>query len=316
MLSAGQDPVDSLNTMICILSGGTGTPKLLGGFDPQDICVIVNTAEDVTVSGIYVSPDVDTVVYTLAGLIDHTKWYGQKNDTYHCYDMMCELGYREVLKIGDRDRGLKLFRTHCLDQGIPLSVITQTILEKLGVQTPVFPMSDDRVTTQIFTEDEILLFHRFWVVKRAAVTVTGVTYQGIEQARPVKKALEYMRNSDFVLIGPSNPITSIGPIIAMEEYEKLLQKKVVVGVSPMIGTAPVSGPTGVLMKGMGCRTDCVGVASLYKNFLDRFIIHPSDVQYREEIENLGITVYTHDILLDSLEKKRRLAACIKEVAAY
>jgi LPPG:FO 2-phospho-L-lactate transferase len=302
--------------MICILSGGTGTPKLLGGFDPEDICVIVNTAEDVTISGIYVSPDVDTVVYTLAGLIDDTKWYGQKNDTFHCYDMMCELGYTEVLKIGDRDRGLKLFRTHCLKQGIPLSEITRIILRRLGVKTPVFPMSDDRVTTQISTEDDVLLFHEFWVVKRAAVTVTGVTYRGIEQARPVREAMEYMKDSDFVLIGPSNPVTSIGPIIAMDDYQKMLQNKVVVGISPMIGTAPVSGPTDVLMKGLGCRTDCVGVATLYKDFLDIFIIHPSDIQFREEIEDLGITVHIQDILLNSPQKTHRLVEFVKEVAAY
>jgi len=302
--------------MICILSGGTGTPKLLGGFDPSDICVIVNTAEDVSVSGIYVSPDLDTVVYTLAGLIDDTKWYGQKNDTYNCYDMMCRLGHTEVLRIGDRDRGLKLFRTVCMSKGIPLSVITKTILERLSIEAPVFPMSDHRVTTRISTEDGDLFFHEFWVVKRAAVTVTDVVYLGIEQAHPVKEALEHMKNSDFVLIGPSNPITSIGPIIAMEEYREVLSEKPVVGISPMIGKAPVSGPTGVLMKGLGYRTDCVGVASLYKDFLDAFIIHPTDITYREEIEAMGITVHTGDILLDSPEKKTRLVEYIRKVVAY
>jgi LPPG:FO 2-phospho-L-lactate transferase len=230
--------------------------------------------------------------------------------------MMCRLGHTEVLRIGDRDRGLKLFRTVCMSKGIPLSVITKTILERLSIETPVFPMSDHRVTTRISTEDGDLFFHEFWVVKRAAVTVTDVVYLGIEQAHPVKEALEHMKNSDFVLIGPSNPITSIGPIIAMEEYREVLREKLVVGISPMIGKAPVSGPTGVLMKGLGYRTDCVGVASLYKDFLDAFIIHPTDITYREEIEAMGITVHTWDILLDSPEKKTRLVEYIRKVVAY
>ncbi|MBU7043275.1 MAG: 2-phospho-L-lactate transferase [Theionarchaea archaeon] len=302
--------------MICILSGGTGTPKLLGGFDPADMCIIVNTAEDVSVSGIYVSPDVDTVVYTLAGLIDDTKWYGQKNDTYHCYDMMCALGHTEVLRIGDKDRGLKLFRTVCLNRGMPLSAVTTAILEKLAVKTPVFPMTDDEVTTLISTDEGELLFHQFWIEKRAAVTVTRVTYRGIEHARAVPEALECMQDSDCVLVGPSNPVTSIGPIIAMEEYRRMLREKVVVGISPTIGTGPVSGPTGVLMQGLGYRTDCVGVAALYQDFLDTFIIHPSDAHFSEEIESLGITVHTHDILLDSPQKKEHLAAYVKEVGAY
>ncbi|MBU7033148.1 MAG: 2-phospho-L-lactate transferase [Theionarchaea archaeon] len=302
--------------MICILSGGTGTPKLLGGFNPSDICIIVNTGEDVSISGIYVSPDLDTVVYTLAGLVDDSKWYGQKDDTYNCYDMMCRLGHTEVLRIGDRDRGLKLYRTVCMSEGVPLSVITKTILERLSIETPVFPMSDHRVTTKIYTEEGELFFHEFWVVKRAAVTVTDVEYMGIQQARPVPEALEYMNHSDFILVGPSNPITSIGPIIGMKEYREVLREHPVVGISPMIEKAPISGPTGVLMKGMGYRTDCVGVASLYRDFLDAFIIHPTDITYREEIEAMGITVHTHDILLDSQEKKGSLARYIKKVMAY
>ena len=296
--------------MICILSGGTGTPKLLQACD--NVCVIVNTAEDVWVSGLYVSPDLDTVLYTLAGIIDDKKWYGQKNDTYHCYDMMRQLGYTELLKIGDKDRGLKLVRTLLLKE-LPLSQVTEKMRDSLGIKTPVFPMSDDRVTTNVYTDKGVLSFHEFWVVKRAKVTVTDIVYKGVETAQCVQKALQYMDESHCVLIGPSNPVTSIGPIIALDGYRKMLHKKVVVGVSPMIGESPFSGPTGVLMRGLQYQTNCVGVAEMYKDFLDVFIIHATDTKYKKAIEDMGITVYVKDILFDSFEKKKALLNFVEDI---
>ncbi len=298
--------------MMCILSGGTGTPKLLEGIKTP-FCVIVNTGEDVIISGLYVSPDLDTVVYTLAGLIDDTKWYGQKDDTYNGHEMMASLGYRELLKIGDKDRGLKLWRTLLLQEGIPLSEVTERILKALSIETPVFPMSDERVTTKIITDTEVLSFHEFWIGKRAQIEVKDVILEGIEKATPVAKALKCMKNSEFVLLGPSNPVTSIGPIISIRGYKDILKKKKVVAISPMIGEAPFSGPTGVLMRGLHYETTCVGVAEMYKDFLDIFIIHTTDAHYKKEIEELGITVYILDILLDSLEKKKSLINFVERV---
>lgn len=298
--------------MMCILSGGTGTPKLLEGIDTP-FCVIVNTGEDVVISGLYVSPDLDTVVYTLAGLIDDTKWYGQKDDTYNCHEMMASLGYRELLKIGDKDRGLKLWRTLLLQEGVPLSQVTERILKALSIETPVFPMSDERVTTKIITDTEVLSFHEFWIGKRAQIEVKDVILEGIEKAFPVAKALKCMENSEFVLLGPSNPVTSIGPIISIKGYKDILKKKEVVAISPMIGEAPFSGPTGVLMRGLHYETTCVGVAEMYRDFLDIFIIHTTDAHYKKEIEKMGITVYIQDILLNSLEKKKSLVNFVERV---
>ena len=299
--------------MITILSGGTGTPKLLEGIE-SPVCIIVNTGEDVCVSGLYVSPDLDTVVYTLAGLIDDNKWYGQKDDTYNCHEFLAALGYKELLKIGDRDRGLKLYRTLLMKKGLPLSEATEMILKALKIEIPVFPMSDQKVTTKIITDMEELSFHEFWILKRAQVTVKNVILEGVEKAQPVEKALTYMQKSDFVLLGPSNPVTSIGPIINIKGYRDVLKEKKVVGISPMIGEAPFSGPTGVLMRGLNYETTCVGVAEMYRDFLDIFIIHKTDQKYREKIEKMGITVCVEDILLDSLEKKRNLAQCVERAA--
>jgi LPPG:FO 2-phospho-L-lactate transferase len=298
--------------MICILSGGTGTPKLLEAFD-ENICIIVNTGEDVTISGLYVSPDLDTVIYTVTGLIDDTKWYGQKNDTYNCYDMMKLLGYEELLKIGDRDRGLNLFRTLLMKKGKLLSEVTERISEQLNIHIPIFPMSDDRVTTRICTDTEVLSFHEFWIKRRAKVAVRNVIFEGAEKAVPVQKALTFMKESDYVLIGPSNPVTSIGPICAIEEYRALLEKKEVVAISPMMGEAPFSGPTGVLMEGLGYQPNCVGVAKIYKDFCDIFIIHNTDSHYKKKIEAMGITVYVQDIHFDSSEKKKAVAKFLEEI---
>lgn len=297
--------------MICILSGGTGTPKLLEGVT-LPFCVIVNTAEDVFVSGLYVSPDVDTVLYTLAGIVNDT-WYGQKNDTYNCYEMMASLGYTELLKIGDKDRGLKLARTIRMKEGYSLSEVTDQFLKAFRIEVPISPMSDDRVTTQIYTDTEVLSFHEFWVTRRAQVDVKNVVFEGIEKARPVKKALDCMKKADLVLVGPSNPVTSIGPIIAMKEYRTLLREKKTVAVSPMIGETPFSGPAGVLMQALGYKTNCTGVAEMYKDFCTYFIIHKTDVKYTKEIEGMGMTVYVEDILLDSLEKKRNLMKCVENL---
>jgi LPPG:FO 2-phospho-L-lactate transferase len=291
--------------MLCILSGGTGTPKMLTGISAE-YGIIVNTGEDLWISGVYVSPDLDTVVYTLAGMVDDSKWYGQKEDTYFCHEMMKSLGYTELLKIGDKDRGLKLFRTLLMKDGVPLSQVTQKILRALQVDVPVFPMSDDKVTTRIYSGSDVLTFHEFWVARRAQVTVTNVEYEGIETARPIEKAVTLMKESKAILVGPSNPVTSIGPIIGMKAYRDILRKKVVVGISPMIGEAPFSGPTGVLMRGLGIKTNCVGVAEVYQDFLDIFIIHKTDKKYKPVLEDMGLTVYSEDVLLDSLEKKKAL----------
>ena len=277
------------------------------------MCIIVNTAEDVYVSGLYVSPDLDTVVYTLAGIIDDTKWYGQKGDTYECYTMMDSLGYTELLKIGDRDRGLKLYRTLLMREGLSLSEVTERTLRALNISTPVFPMSDQRVTTRIMTDSGELSFHEFWVKKRARVTVKDVILEGIENAQPVKKAAECMKKSEYVLVGPSNPVTSIGPITAIKEYKTMLKEKKVVAISPMIGEAPFSGPTAVLMRGLNYKTTCVGVAEMYRDFLDVFIIHKTDKKYKKDIEKMGITVYDYDILLDSHQKKKNLLAFVERV---
>lgn len=266
--------------MLTVLSGGTGTPKLLQGLSqllkPEELSVIVNTGEDVEVSGLHVSPDLDTVVYTLAGIINEETWYGIRGDTFFCHEALKRLGHVELLRIGDRDRATKLYRTLMLRQGKPLSTITKYLCERFGVRVGVMPMSDERVQTLVNTEAGIMQFHEFWVVRRANDRVRSVKFEGAEDAKPAPGVLEALERSEVIIIGPSNPVTSIGPMLAVKEIREVLSsnRERVVAVSPIVGNAPVSGPADVLMEGLGYEVSPVGVARFYRGVTGRWECHP------------------------------------------
>ncbi|MEM2507829.1 MAG: 2-phospho-L-lactate transferase [Candidatus Hadarchaeales archaeon] len=304
--------------MITVLSGGTGTPKLIQGLtkivDQRNLRIIVNTGEDTEISGLYVSPDIDTVVYTLAGIVNEETWYGISGDTFSCYEMLKVLGEKELLRIGDKDRAVKLYRTLKMREGWSLSRITGEICRTLGVKAIVLPMSDDRVRTVIHTEEGDLSFHEFWVARRANVNVKNVTFENLENARPAPGVLEAIDESSLVIIGPSNPVTSIGPIIGVREIGKKLMKnrEKVVAVSPIIGNAPVSGPAGILMKALKYEVNPVGVAKIYRQFIKTIFVDKSDHYLAPEIERLGISVESADLFLPDIESRERLARKILE----
>jgi LPPG:FO 2-phospho-L-lactate transferase len=255
--------------MLTVLSGGTGTPKLLQGIiqlvKHEELSIIVNTAEDVEISGLHVSPDLDTVMYTLAGVVNEDTWYGIHGDTFERHEELRLQGKPELLRIGDRDREVKRYRTDLLKQEKTLSEATRELCMRFGVRVRVMPMSDDYVRTRIGTEAGSLSFHEFWVARRARDRVTDVRFEGIEFARPAPGVLDAIRKSDAVIIGPSNPVTSIGPIVAIREIREALvqMRERVLAVSPIVGGAPVSGPAGVLMEGLGCEVSPLGVARIY-----------------------------------------------------
>lgn len=299
--------------MLTILSGGTGTPKLLRGLDrilPQEeLSVIVNTGEDVEVSGLYVSPDLDSVTYTMAGTIDEDVWYGISEDTFFCHEMLGELGHDELLRIGDKDRGLKLYRTLKLRQGLPLSQTTRDICRKLGVKANIMPMSDDRVTTEIYTNEGPMSFHEFWVVRRAKDAVKDVKILQADGAKPAPGVVEAIEEAEGILIGPSNPVTSIGPIIAIKEIQSALERsrERVLTISPILGDSPVSGPTGVLMRGLGLEVSPLGVARIYRDVSGSFMLHQEDENFAGKIEDLGMSTFLDDLMMTDLESMKRLA---------
>lgn len=305
--------------MLAILSGGTGTPKLIHGFSrllkPEDLSVIANTGEDLVVSDLHVSPDIDTVTYTLAGIVDEDKWYGIRGDTFFCHEMLKRLGQTELLRIGDRDRATIIYRTVALKQGKKLSQATREICDRLAVRVNVLPMSDDKVQTLIHTEAGTLTFHEFLIVRGASDKVLGVSFEGAENAKPAPGVIEALQAAKLILIGPSNPVTSIGPILAVKEIRKYLleNRDKVLAVSPIIRGKPVSGPAGALMQGVGQEVTPRGVAQMYRDVAANILIDQNDSQFAQSIVELDMRAMFADLLMPDYAARVKLARTILQL---
>ncbi|MFB3764941.1 MAG: 2-phospho-L-lactate transferase [Methanotrichaceae archaeon] len=258
-----------------VLSGGTGTPKLLLGLKellaPSDLSIVVNTAEDLWISGNFVSPDVDTVLYTLAGIIDDSKWWGIKGDSFHTYEFLRTLGRHEILALGDKDRAAHIFRSEILRNGATLSDSTAVLAKALGIKQKVLPMTDDPVSTFITTPEGEMHFQEFWVRNKGIPEVISIRFQGIEDAQPSPGFLELLSKEETVIIGPSNPVTSIGPILALHGVRDALLGKKVIAISPFVGNKPVSGPAARFMRARGVSTNDEGVAAMLGR-IDTFVV--------------------------------------------
>ena len=258
-----------------VLSGGTGTPKLLRGLKeilpPEELSVVVNTAEDLWISGNYVSPDVDSVLYTLADLIDEKRWWGIKGDRTLTHDFLVVLGVDEKLTLGDKDRAVHIFRSDLLRRGVSLSMATEALARALGVKQKVVPMTDDAVSTDIITAQGIMHFQEFWVSQRGRPVVKSVVFTGLERAIPSQGFLDLLEREESVLIGPSNPVTSIGPILALPGVLERLRDKKILAISPLVGGEPVSGPVAKFMQACGVPADDSGVAKLLGR-IDVFVV--------------------------------------------
>jgi len=306
--------------LLTVLSGGTGTPKLLQGIarllEPEELSIIVNTAEDIEVSGLHVAPDLDSVMYTLAGIVNEETWYGIRGDTFACHELLGILGEKELLRIGDRDRAVKLRRTLLLRRGKALSEVTRELCKSLVVRANVMPMSDDRVQTRIETKSGTLSFHRFWVVRHGDDKVKGVSFKGIENARPAPGVLKAIEKAKAILIGPSNPVTSIGPILAIAEIrEAIVQKRErVLAVSPIVGNAAVSGPAGALMQGLGYEVSPLGVARMYQGVVGTLVIDRGDEGHALAVQELGINPAFADLLMPDLSSRIGLAREVLSLA--
>ncbi|AKB41734.1 MULTISPECIES: 2-phospho-L-lactate transferase [Methanosarcina] len=297
-----------------IFSGGTGTPKLLDGLKEilpeEELTVVVNTAEDLWVSGNLISPDLDTVLYLFSDQIDRKRWWGIENDTFGTYERMKELGIEEGLKLGDRDRATHIIRSNIIRDGASLTDSTVKLSSLFGIKANILPMSDDPVSTYIETAEGIMHFQDFWIGKRGEPDVRGVDIRGVSEASISPKVLEAFEKEENILIGPSNPITSIGPIISLPGMKDLLKKKKVVAVSPIIGNAPVSGPAGKLMPACGLEVSSMGVAEYYQDFLDVFVFDERDRADEFAFERLGCHASRADTLMTSTEKSKELAEIV------
>jgi LPPG:FO 2-phospho-L-lactate transferase len=291
-----------------VLSGGTGTPKLLTGLkelvDPENLSVVVNTAEDLWISGNLVSPDVDTVLYTLADIVDDVRWWGIRRDSFHTTSFLRTLGNPELLSLGDNDRAVHIFRSELIRQGFSLSSATQVLAKALGIKQNVLPMTDDHVSTMITTPDGEMHFQDFWVGFGGEPDVVSLRFQGIDQATPCPRFLELLEKEDQVLFGPSNPVTSIGPILALPGVRERLKGKKIVAISPLVSNKPVSGPAAKFMDAVGVSADDDGVAALL-GYPDVFVVDKIS-SYRGDCVRL-------DTFMKDRDDSKRLARSIIEL---
>jgi LPPG:FO 2-phospho-L-lactate transferase len=299
--------------MIVVLTGGTGGAKLIEGLaaeiDPTQLTVICNTGDDSLFHGLYVSPDIDTITYTLAGLNDGERGWGILGDTFTVLEQLRRLGNETWFNIGDKDFATHITRSCLMAEGLTLAQATEHIRAALGVKATILPMSNERVETRVVTPEGELSFQEFFVKERWSRDVEAVRFIGAERCQPAPGVLAAIRQSSAVVIAPSNPVTSIGPILAVSEIRKALRHSVVnvVGVSPIIGRAAISGPAHKLMAAQGLEPTAFGVADSYRDLLNRFVIDREDRELRRRIESLGIRVLETAIRMTSIADKRRLA---------
>ncbi|OPX67453.1 MAG: 2-phospho-L-lactate transferase [Methanoregulaceae archaeon PtaB.Bin056] len=266
--------------MITFLSGGTGTPKLIRGMrrhlPDHEISVVVNTAEDVWMSGGFVSPDIDTLIYLFSGLLNTSSWWGQEGDTFITHHELQRLDGGEYIAIGDRDRAVHLLRGEYLKRGMTLTAATAQLCTSLGVRAQILPMADTPVETVVSCSGREIHFQEYWVRHRGALPIEGVRRRWAAPPVATPAVVSAIGAAEAVIIGPSNPITSILPILECRGVPEALEEVPVVAVSPFIGHAPVSGPAAALMRARGLSPDSAATRDLYAGFLDHFIQDSSD----------------------------------------
>jgi LPPG:FO 2-phospho-L-lactate transferase len=300
--------------MVTVLAGGVGAARFLEGVvqvvPPEEVTAIVNTGDDMTMHGLHISPDLDIVTCTLAGVIDQGQGWGIADDTAECMTWLGKLGGPVWFKLGDRDLALHIRRTELLRAGYTLSEVTAQLRRALDVAVRILPMSDDPVETFVDTPDGAVHFEEYLVRRRAQDQVRGVVFRGVEAARPAPGVLEAIHAADAVLIAPSNPIVSVGTILAVPGIRAALQATAapVVAVSPIVGGAAIKGPAAPLLRAAGYTVSALGVAHCYHGLIDTLVIDCLDESLADDIRRLGVDVVVTDTIMRGLEEKRALAA--------
>jgi len=300
--------------LITILAGGSGSVKMVRGFASQrtDINVVTNVGDNYWLYGMYICPDIDTITYGLADLLDHDKGWGIKKDTFGFLRQMEIFGEETWFRIGDRDTATHLTRTNMLKNGKSLSYITKWMCEKLSIEIKIVPVTDNTVETRIITDRGDLHLQEFWVKHRGLDEVKGIEYQGAEKVRPNPDAMNAIHDSNLIVIAPGNPLTSIGPLLAIKGIRKELAKKKnkVVAISPIIGNSAISGPTGKYLEAAGIEVSALGVAKMYADVCSNIIIDTKDHALTKKIESLNINVHETKIKMTTKQSEDALASSI------
>jgi LPPG:FO 2-phospho-L-lactate transferase len=306
--------------MIVVLAGGVGAARFLQGVvqvvPQEELVVIANTGDDREFYGLHVSPDVDIVMYTLAGLVNESQGWGIRDDTYATMQQLTSYGNEDWFQLGDRDLATHIHRTQRLRQGKTLSEVTDEIRERLGLKLRILPMSDQSVQTHVQTPAGLLHFEEYFVKRRCSDPVQNVEFVGASAAKAAPGVLDAIKEAEAILIAPSNPIVSIGSILAVPGIHDMLHEAsgMVVAVSPIIGGAPIKGPADKLMSGLHMEVSAVGVARSYRDFLDVMVIDQQDARLLDRIEDLGIPALATDTIMRDMETKAALARTVLKAA--
>jgi len=306
-----------------ILSGGVGGAKLVAGFDAllnsSKLRVIANTADDFVHLSLNISPDIDTLMYTLAGIANPATGWGIVDETFECMDSIDRLGGETWFRLGDKDLATHLQRTLWLQQGKSLSEVTELLCTALGIKTPIIPMSNDNVSTRVHTDEGVLAFQDYFVRRRAAPAVNRLVYAGADTATISSAARDALSRDSLkgIVITPSNPYLSIDPILAVKGIREALRETSapVVAVSPIVGGRALKGPTAKIMNELGLESSALTIAKHYHGIIDGLIIDHADSALADDIEALGIKVCISNTVMTDIISKKDLAAAVTDFVA-
>jgi LPPG:FO 2-phospho-L-lactate transferase len=301
---------------ITVLAGGVGAARFLEGVvqvaAQRDVTVISNVGDDEEFFGLRVSPDIDIVIYTLAGAIDAEKGWGLTGETFHALESLNRFGYETWFNLGDGDLATHVHRTRMLREGATLSEATASVVQAFGLELTVLPVSDDRIRTIVETDSGPLPFQEYFVKLRTEAEVRSVRFDGIETARPAPGVVDAIMSADLVAVAPSNPVVSIGPVLSVRGVREALveTRATVVGVSPIIGGKTIKGPADRMMASLGMTPTAAGVAEAYADFLDALVIDEEDRELASAVEATGVRPIVAQTIMRGPAEKRSLAEVV------
>jgi LPPG:FO 2-phospho-L-lactate transferase len=303
--------------LVTILAGGTGSIKLVRGFSRQGIhtSVISNVSDNFWYNGLYVCPDLDTMIYGLSDVLDRERGWGIQGDTFNSLRQMRLLNEDSWFRLGDRDLVTHLIRTSLLRKGKSITFVTNYLRDKFGIKSKIIPATNSHVETRMKTIAGNLHIQEFWVKYKGRLEIKKIWYEGIKKAKANKLALRSINKADIVVFAPGNPISSIGPILAINEVRNTLRnnRKKSIAVSPLVGNTAISGPAKNYMKVSGIEISVAGLVSIYKDVISRIVIGKSDLNYQRKISNMDVKPYLSNILMRTKTEEDRLAKRILKI---
>lgn len=308
-----------MNMKITALAGGVGASKFLLGLarvmPPEDITIIANTGDDIELFGLRICPDIDTITYTLAGEINEDNGWGLKGDTFECLRWLARYGEAAWFNVGDRDLATDIFRTNGLRSGRSLSEVTDFIRRSLGVRSTILPMTDAYTPTRVVTDEGEMHFQEYFVRRRCEPRVRAIQFDNIDSSEPAPGVLNSILESDAVIICPSNPFISIGPILAVPGVRESLRetRATVVAITPIVGGRALKGPAADMLSDLGHEVSASAVAEIYDDVLDVFILDETDYEQAADIQSLGMRVFSTDTVMKTLDDKQHLARLVLEM---